>query len=299
MVQAQDPGADSVEIAVPRLSRVAKPAPDGGPTTLGGFDRAGVLRAAAVLQLWPPSEDGTMLLHGVVDPDWSERGIGRALMAWQEGRGRQILAALPGAGPAKMMTYVPEVAAGRRRLLLAAGFSSCRSYYKTRRDLRAPIDESPLPEGFEWRCADQVQPEAVRVAHNAAAAGGWAPGPIFEALWQERWADYRPEWTSFVVVPDTEELVGYVLVMEREHTWAGMPRPEAVIHRVGVAPGYRGLGIGRALLARTLRLVGGDDQAPRFASAAVDPAMAQSGARMLEGFGFSPAARMLVYTLQL
>ncbi|MDR1152531.1 MAG: hypothetical protein LBK72_08680, partial [Bifidobacteriaceae bacterium] len=132
--------------------------------TVGGFDRAGILRAYAAVYLWPAGDIANVVFYGATDPTWAGRGIGRALLAWQEGRGRQLLARVPGAGPANLTAYIEETAADRRRLLVAAGFSPMRTYLKMRRDLAAPIAEAALPEGLVITHASEVSEASVRHA---------------------------------------------------------------------------------------------------------------------------------------
>ncbi|MCL2803839.1 MAG: GNAT family N-acetyltransferase [Micrococcales bacterium] len=296
-LEAQNSGQIASEEAPIPWDVVIAPGPDGEPCTLGGFDQAGVLRAAVALQLWPPAESGTVLVRGVVDPDWAGRGIGRALMAWEEGRARQILAGLPGNGPACLVTYVDETAASHRRLVMAAGFSTWRSYYRLRRDLQAPIPHFDLPDGMLWRAKDQVDPEEVRQVYNVASADGWAPGPMLKGQWDRRWDDYRPEWSRLVVDGSTLEVVGFSLVIQREESWTGQPRQETLIHRLAVAPSHRGRGIGRALISNTLRAVG--ESGLRFCASLVDPEMPNASTAMHEAFGFSPTGQVIVYTLDL
>jgi GNAT superfamily N-acetyltransferase len=263
--------------------------------TLGGFDRAGVLRAAGILHLWPATN--TIVVHGAVDSSWSGRGIGGSLMAWQEGRARQLLGDLPGDGRVRMLAYVAESAPNQRRLLMAAGFSQMRSVYKMRRDLEAPIPCWNLPDNLKWRPLERVDPESVRQAHNEATANAWAPGPIYPSLWQKRWSEYRPELSCVALDPAEGRVAGYVLALVQRPTSQLTPRSEATIHRLAVVPGYRQRGIGRALMSRALNQFADDGR--RFAAAPLDPAMPHSGRAMFEDFGFSPGVRSIVYGLEL
>jgi GNAT superfamily N-acetyltransferase len=294
-----DEGHESAfDLILPVLEGVRRIAADptgGHGDALGGFDRAGVLRAAGILDLWRSAN--SIVLHGAVDPAWSGRGIGGSLMAWQEGRARQLLADIPGEGTVRMLAYVAESAANRRRLLMAAGFSQLRSIYKMRRDLEAPIPCLELPGEVRWRPLERVAPESVRDTHNAATLGAWAPGPIYPELWQRRWSEYRPELSCVAWDPAEERVAGYALAIVERPASQLTPRSEATIHRLAVAPPWRGRGVGRALMVRALAQFAEDGR--RFAAASLDPAMAHSGLAMLEDFGFSPGVRSIVYGLEL
>jgi GNAT superfamily N-acetyltransferase len=285
----------AVDQQIPTLVALKYIPPGPEFAALGGFDRAGVMRAAGFLLLWPGTT--ALVAHGLVDPAWSGRGIGGSLMAWQEGRGRQILASLPGDGTARMLAYVTESAANRRRLLMAAGFSPLRSIYRMRRDLEAPIPRSDLPAGLRWRSLEGIDPEAVRQAHNVATADAWSPGEVFPELWQRRWEEYRPELSCVVWDEAAGRVAGYALALIERTSSKMAPRSQASVHRFAVTPDYRHSGVGRALLGRTLAQFA--EHGRRFAIATVDPAIPHSGLAMFADFGFTPAGRTIVYALDL
>jgi GNAT superfamily N-acetyltransferase len=287
---------DSVDPVPPLFAGIEGYNQGNAEDTIGGFDEAGVLRACSAVFLWP-DVDGVMIIHGVVDPTWGGRGIGRAMMAWQEGRSRQILAGLPGDGPARILCYVDESAANRRRLLMAAGFAPVRSMYKMRRDLEAPIPCNELPGGFQWRTINKVDSEELRLAHNVASQDGWAPGPIYPSLWERRWSQYSPTMSWVVVDAETHAIAGYGLSLDDLQPWKLGDLGEALIHRMAVLPQYRNRGIGRAILSRVLFCIA--DEGPRFASALFDPGVPASGLEMNQAFGFAPARRVIVYGLDL
>ncbi|MDR1428490.1 MAG: GNAT family N-acetyltransferase [Bifidobacteriaceae bacterium] len=262
---------------------------------IGGFDRAGVLRAYAAVHLWPVGDIANVVFYGATDPTWVGRGIGRALLAWQEGRGRQLLARVPGAGMAQLSSYVEEAAADRRRLLVAAGFSPLRTYLKMRRDLAAPIPEPEFPPGFVIKNASDVSEAAVRHAHTQGAREVWGEGPLTPAAWHRRWQQYRREWSFAVLDPSegSEAVVGYLLSMPQVEALSPARRTEGAIHRLSVIPTHRGRGIGRGLAITALRAFA--ESGLRFGSIIVDPENTNSGFALYDDLGFAPTTRAIVY----
>jgi ribosomal protein S18 acetylase RimI-like enzyme len=267
--------------------------------TLGGFDRAGILRAYAAVHLWPAGEIANVVFYGATDPAWGGRGIGRALLAWQEGRGRQLLARVPGSGPAQLTAHVEEAAADRRRLLVAAGFSPIRTYLKLRRDLAAPIEEPVLPEGLVLKHALDVSEAAVRHAHTQGAREVWGEGPLTPEAWHRRWQQYRREWSFAVLDPSegTEAVAGYLLSMPQVEALSPARRTEGAIHRLTVIPTHRERGIGRAMAVNALRAFA--ESGLRFASIIVDPENTNSGFALYDDLGFAPTNRAIVYGVSL
>ena len=106
-----------------RLPRVVVERTLAGPATVSmvGRDRRGTLRACAAVRLSP---DGTQVaIRALVDPVWRGRGIGRAVLAWQDGWARDLLG---DTAPATVAVPIAAPLIDRRRLYTAAGFS-CRS----------------------------------------------------------------------------------------------------------------------------------------------------------------------------
>ncbi|MDR0946118.1 MAG: GNAT family N-acetyltransferase, partial [Bifidobacteriaceae bacterium] len=226
-----------------------------GVDTLGGFDRVGIMRAYGAVHLWPEGDVANVVFYGAVDPSWGGRGIGRALLAWQEGRARQMLSRVSGSGPARLSAYVEDVAADRRRLYVAAGFSQEMAYLRVRRDLAAPIPEPDFPEGIVVRHASEVSEASVLECHGRASGEAWGEGPPTALAWHRRWGEYKPEWSFVAIDPaqGKDHVIGYVLARVQLQAWSKGKRTEASIHRLGVDPAYRRRGIGRALVTRALK----------------------------------------------
>lgn len=98
----------------------------GGADTLGGHDVDGILRAVAALEVREVDGADEVHLRATVDPGTRGRGIGKALLAWQDDRARDLLAERP-RGASVIVVHVDDHQSDRRRLYAAAGFTPVAS----------------------------------------------------------------------------------------------------------------------------------------------------------------------------
>ncbi|WP_030510421.1 mycothiol synthase [Microbispora rosea] len=168
----------------------------------------------------------------VVHPAFRRRGLGRRLLgeALEASGGRLRLWAhgdLPGAA----------------RLAASAGLARVRSLWQMRRPLSEPLPAAGLPEGVRLRTFEPGRDEKAWLALNALAfathpeQGSWTPADL-ELREREPWFD--PAGFFLAVRGDT--LAGFHWT--KVH---GGDEPIGEVYVVGVAPGERGTGLGRAL----------------------------------------------------
>ncbi|MEV4320842.1 mycothiol synthase [Microbispora rosea] len=168
----------------------------------------------------------------VVHPAFRRRGLGRRLLgeALEASGGRLRLWAhgdLPGAA----------------RLAASAGLARVRSLWQMRRPLSEPLPAAALPEGVRLRTFEPGRDEKAWLALNALAfathpeQGSWTPADL-ELREREPW--FEPAGFFLAVRGDT--LAGFHWT--KVH---GGDEPIGEVYVVGVAPGERGTGLGRAL----------------------------------------------------
>ncbi len=265
--------------------------------SLGGLDSSGELRAAAFVHA--PAGDETharVFIAAVVDPSWRGRGIGRALLTWQDDRARQILATLNPRLPGRIAAYVDEHLADRRRLYAAAGFSPKRTF----REMRLRLTEAPrpadVPEGYEIRQWSPDLDEAVRRAHNEAFRDHWGSQPQDESTWAATHRDLEPAWSVVAVHVESGEIAGYALTARHEHQWEALGHTEGFTELLGVLREHRGSGVARAMLAAVLTALHRDG----IDVAALDVDMENpSGAyHFYERMGYEPQTARILYTIE-
>ncbi len=273
-------------------------APDLDPASdsLGGFDDRGTLRAYALVEVRPGSSVLRAFLRGAVHPAWRGRGIGRAVLSWMEGRGRQRLAASGQDIPARLAVMVEEAARDQRRLYAAAGFSPVRWYTTMRRDLGAPLPTCPLPEGLRVVPFTAELDEAVRVAHNEAFADHWGSEPLTVEAWAHHDAHFAPAW-SFVALTAGDEVAGYLLSGRYAQDWAALGYTCGYTDLLGVRRPWRGRGLAASLLTAAMEVYRADGMA--YAALRVDTANPTGAVGLYERLGYAPAYGYVMYSVEI
>src|SRR5690625_2673681 len=148
---------------------------------------------------------------GGVDPAWRGRGIGRALLAWQEQVGRAKIAAASTSARGRLLVHLDDHVAAARRLVERAGFRQLRVFLELSRPLSAELPTAPLDTGLRITGYTPALSEPVREAHNEAFVDHWGSEPRSRADSERTLAGrhFRPDW-SFVVLAG-DEVAGYAL----------------------------------------------------------------------------------------
>lgn len=278
------------------VEALTMPGVDLSSDSLAGLDDDGTLRAYGLVELRTGEDSLRALLRGGVDPRWRGRGIGRAVLAWVEGRGRQMLAASGLDVPARIAVMVDEAARDQRRLYAAAGFSPVRWYTTMRRDLARPLPEVPLPEGIRVVAWSVALEEPVRLAHNEAFTDHWGWQPISAQAWSHHEVAFAPRWSFAAVTPD-DEVAGYVISGRRPQDWPALGYTCGVADLVGVRRPWRGHGLAAALLVAAMAAY--RDDGMEYATLLVDTANPTGAVGLYERLGFTPTHGHVMYSVEI
>jgi len=234
-------------------------------------------------------------ISGSVDPAWRRRGIGRAMLDWNERRARALGAADPtyGGRDAAIGSWLGDKEHGAIALFERAGYVPERYGFAMIRRTLDDVVELPLPAGLELR---PVRPEDHR-AIWAADAEAFLDHPEhrrqdeqdFIALFAEPELDtslWRVAW-------DGDEVAGAVLtwIWRSENAVLGVQR--GWLERISTRRSWRRQGLGRALISSAL--VGLREAGMSDAMLGVDAENPSGAVALYESAGFEIKDRAASY----
>ncbi|MHA7270611.1 GNAT family N-acetyltransferase [Arthrobacter sp. HLT1-20] len=234
-----DQRSDLMEV----LGSAANPAVD---NTLVGIDEDGVPRVYGYVT--KNAGGPVAFLFGGVDPHWQRRGIGAAVLGWQQDVARARFAAEGQAGAAARCFSRAENAA-HAALLTTAGFGMVRYFSEMER----PLTGIPAPMAARGVSVVPFTPalgEAVRLAHNEAFADHWGSESRSPEKWEVflKHESFRPDLSAVAVDRATGEVAGYQMSMYDADAFAKEGRRCGYTDILGVRRAWRGRGIAPALL---------------------------------------------------
>ncbi|WP_353114060.1 GNAT family N-acetyltransferase [Microbacterium sp.] len=239
-------------------------------------------------------------LDGVVHPGYRGLGIGRALLAWQEARGRQLLASSDSSLPAMLCVGSREECTANLALYAAAGFAPVRWWLTLKRDLSAPIPDRALPEGLSVVPFTDRLSEATRIAFNDAFRDHWGSQPVSRREWEKstRLGEFSAELSRLIVTgagdgKDPHRVVAFALTEINEGEWEPNGGPFGYLEGIGVIRERRGQGLSSAVIAEALR--GYRDRGLVSAILDVDSENPSGALGMYERLGFRPTDRSVTY----
>ncbi len=246
---------------------------------------------------WNGLEDGvrTYAHFAHLLPAWRGHGIRQALLHYNELRAREIAAGHPEASSRWFEAWASDTENDWRELLLAAGYQSVRYGYQMVRPDLENIPDLPLPAGLEVRFVRPDQYRQVWAAAQEAFRDHWG---YAENEWDEENCKSWMEWPYFApqlwqVAWDKDEVAGMVLNFINQAENQAYHRLRGYTETICVRRPWRRLGLARALIARSLRVL--KDQAMAEACLGVD-AQNPNGARHLyESMGFRTTKEYVTY----
>ncbi|WP_241037135.1 GNAT family N-acetyltransferase [Blastococcus litoris] len=258
----------------------------------------GELVAWATVLALPDFRDAFRItLEARVHPAWRERGIGRALLAWQLQRGREVHAERHPEAPAVLAVEVYTSMPALEGLARRAGLTEERWYFVMERPL-TDLPAVPAVPGVELVPFGWDRDEEVRRAHNAAFTEHHGSAERDRATWQTLFTGqrgFRPELSSLAVADGA--VVAYSLAYVFEADTAANGYETVDLGQIGVLPSARGRGLAKATIASVLHAAAG--RGFRAAALSVDSENVTGALALYEGLGFARRRTQIQWALEL
>lgn len=224
---------------------------------------------------------------GFVHPKWRRRGIGRAMLAHNETRLREIAAEHVDVEPKTFRSEGIETDAGNGALMRGAGYEAARFWF----DMVAPtlegIEAAPMPDGLEVRSVTRDQYRLLWDAMSEAFRDEWGHTEPTEADWERFQADPQNEDPRYWRIGfDGDEVAGAILTTVPVVENKEFGRDRVYVASVSVRRPWRRRGLARALLSASL--VAARDGGFTSASLGVDATSLTGAADLYRSLGFAP-----------
>ena len=244
------------------------------------------------------AQTANAFVNAYIHPHWRGRGLGRALLYWQDGRARQMIVEAFGADspvPASISNFVDGHMTDRRRLYIAAGFYAKRTFQVMYRDLEGSEAALHARHGYDVVAWDDVDEATVRDLHMRVFLDHFRPQ--FRAQWwDEGIAQIDRRW-SFVALSPEGDPVGYVLTTRPTQRWVATGRTEAYIQLLGVDAAHRGNSVSTALLSAAVAAA--SDSGISRIGLDVDTKSGSNAHGIYEHLGFVDERSEVYYTIDL
>lgn len=192
-----------------------------------GLDSRGNLAAFGSVTLQPDEKSYARAdLFAVTAEHWRGRGIGKALLAWQDVRARELMLGYYGSDydrPAQIRNVVDERAGDRRMLYAAAGFSAQRTIkvfsHHLAPDVLADLLGSFPTKDVRIVSARRLSPdqwEEIKALHVTNSARLYADKGDASRWWGRVLGNLAPDLSFAAVSMNSGRVLAYCLVVYRD-----------------------------------------------------------------------------------
>jgi mycothiol synthase len=262
--------------------------------TVAVLDDGRLVAWASVVDLGDHREPYTTELMGRVHPAWRDRGVGRALVAWEVARSRELHRERHPEMGGRFAFGVPSAMTSLARVAERAGFGPDQHYLTMRRPLTGLQAERAVA-GVDVVPFDPARDDEVRQVHNASFVEHMGTAERDAYAWQT-WFTGQKAFRSDVsrLALADGAVVGYSLVYEHDADTEATGVREAYLGQIGVLPAARGRGVASACIAASLHAAAADGM--DRAALTVDTHNVTGALGLYEHLGFTVDRRETVWS---
>jgi ribosomal protein S18 acetylase RimI-like enzyme len=205
---------------------------------------------------WEKLSEGIRVynLFGNLHPKWRRKGIGRAMLVYNEGRLRQIAEGHPQDGPRFYQSWAADSEKGTHALLKNHDYKPVRFGFEMVRDLSEPFPEAPLPEGLEIRPVEEDHIWQIFHAADEAFKDHWGyrptPDEEFEGWMKD--PNFRPE--LWKVAWDGDQVAGSVQNFYNPKENEEYQRKRGYTEGISTRRPWRRRGLASALIVESMKM---------------------------------------------
>ena len=226
-------------------------------------------------------------------PAWQKKGIGWALMKYQQGRLKDISDKHPEDGERFYESFAADTEKAKKELLIKDGYKTARHFFEMVRPHLDDIPQAPMPEGLEVR---EVKPEHYQAIYESSLeafqdhwgfseAGeptveAWLDNPSFDpSLWKIAW--------------DGDQVVGMVRSFIDRKENEEYNRKRGWTEDICVRRPWRKRGLARSLIVQSLYAI--KERGMTEAALGVDTDNPQGALQLYQSVGFKPDKQFSAY----
>lgn len=244
---------------------------------------------------WEKLSEGIRIynLYCNLNPEWRRKGIGTAMLHYNESRLRQIAAGHPQDGPRFFQSWAADTETSAKWLLESQGYEPVRYDTDMVRDLSEPFPEAPLPEGLEVR---PVKPEHIWQIFRAADEAfqdhwGYRPTPDEEFEGWMKDPNFRPK--LWKVAWDGDQVAGSVQNFYNPEENVEFNRKRGYTEGISTRRPWRRRGLASALIVESMKMF--KDMGMTETAHGVDAENTSGALRLYKKLGYKVAKQYTIY----
>lgn len=203
---------------------------------------------------WEQQEDGLTAYFsiGFLHPDWRRKGIGRAMLEWNQNRLKEIAAGNAPAARAVFRTFVDGGETGAKALLERDGYIPITYGNSMSRTLLGDLPKRPLPGGLEVRSVKSEHLRPIWEAQAKAFLDHWGARPQTDVDWERFLNQPNTDPTLWRVAWEGDQVVGQVRSFIDPDENAEYRRLRGWTEDISTIKEWRGRGVARSLICQSL-----------------------------------------------
>ncbi|MBN1146279.1 MAG: GNAT family N-acetyltransferase [Anaerolineales bacterium] len=230
---------------------------------------------------------------GFLLPAWRRKGIGRAMLRYNQRRLQEIAAGHPGADERFYESFASSTEHSATALLLDEGYQVVRRFYEMVRPDLEDIPDAPMPSGLEVRPVRPEHYQAIYEASKEAFRDHWGFSEEMEPGVEQWLDDPNFDPSLWRVAWDRDQVAGMVCSFIDHKQNEEYNRKRGWTENICVRRPWRRRGLARSLIVQSFHVL--KERGMQEAALGVDTENRTGALRVYESVGFRPVKHLAFY----